>query len=308
MHHPRIIILGAGLAGLSAAMTLRHHRYDVTILEARERIGGRVYTVPVSEEPRLTIELGGEWIGRGHKRLLKLCEEFHLQLINHSLKMHLIRNRRHFPPGTWSFSKRWNSQILKMLEDIKHADAAALAQLDTIDLWHYLAKNHISQHDLEILDLIESTNYGESILRASSSDAPLWLKEYAVGDFTKSNDYYRIDGGNSRLVKKMSQRIGRERIYLRHQAVAVQHAGSEVIVSCANGTTWQADALVCTLPAYAVNHLRWSPGLPVGQAQAYQGRPATSSVTPACTGDGGITGRYERQVGRRKAVSRSPAG
>jgi len=37
-------------------------------------------------------------------------------------------------------------------------------------------------------------------------------------------------------------------------------------------------------------------------------RPATSSVTPACTGDGGITGRYERQVGRRKAVSRSPAG
>jgi monoamine oxidase len=55
----RIVVVGAGLAGLGAAATLRERGFDVTVLEARDRIGGRVNSV---ERFGTTIDLGAAWI------------------------------------------------------------------------------------------------------------------------------------------------------------------------------------------------------------------------------------------------------
>lgn len=56
---PKIVIVGAGLSGFSAAAKLLEHGYDdITILEAEERIGGRVHSVPYSNG---FIDLGGQW-------------------------------------------------------------------------------------------------------------------------------------------------------------------------------------------------------------------------------------------------------
>jgi monoamine oxidase len=53
------VIIGAGLAGLSAACELRQKNWDVTVVEARDRIGGRVFTYHFRENPELYCELGG---------------------------------------------------------------------------------------------------------------------------------------------------------------------------------------------------------------------------------------------------------
>jgi monoamine oxidase len=55
-----VIIAGAGVAGLTAARELRHAGLDVLVLEARERIGGRTWTIEAAGH---TIELGGGWVG-----------------------------------------------------------------------------------------------------------------------------------------------------------------------------------------------------------------------------------------------------
>ena len=73
-----VIVVGAGLAGLAAARDLMHGGADVLVLEARERVGGRVEQVSVDGER--PVQLGGELVGRAHNAYLGLVEELGLTL------------------------------------------------------------------------------------------------------------------------------------------------------------------------------------------------------------------------------------
>ncbi|HLE91118.1 MAG TPA: NAD(P)/FAD-dependent oxidoreductase [Anaerolineales bacterium] len=74
-----VTVIGAGLAGLSAAYDLQRAGWNVTVLEARERVGGRVYSVR-SFSNGLVAEAGGEFIEDNHIRMLALAKQFDLKL------------------------------------------------------------------------------------------------------------------------------------------------------------------------------------------------------------------------------------
>ncbi len=74
-----VTIIGAGLAGLSAAYDLQRAGWQVTVLEARNRVGGRVYTLRVFSDG-LVAEAGGEFIDKQHARMLAFAKEFKLAL------------------------------------------------------------------------------------------------------------------------------------------------------------------------------------------------------------------------------------
>src|SRR6476661_1751042 len=75
--NPDIIILGAGVAGLSAAAELAQAGFKVTILEARDRIGGRIFSRhdPVCNAP---VELGAEFIHGRPPEIWKLLRKHHI--------------------------------------------------------------------------------------------------------------------------------------------------------------------------------------------------------------------------------------
>lgn len=68
-----VAVIGAGYAGLTAALTLAEHDLDVTVLEASERIGGRVNSVGHGD---VILDLGGQWIGPTQRRLHALAHRF----------------------------------------------------------------------------------------------------------------------------------------------------------------------------------------------------------------------------------------
>lgn len=73
-----IAIVGAGCAQTSAARSLVQAGKEVLLLEARERVGGRVYTQHLNDN--FYVDLGGQWIGPGQDKIYALCREFSIEI------------------------------------------------------------------------------------------------------------------------------------------------------------------------------------------------------------------------------------
>src|SRR3984893_5531362 len=73
-----VVVVGAGFAGLSAARTLSRHRKKVVVLEARDRVGGRVKAAQIAGR---AIDAGGMWVGPTQTRLLDLIKEYGLHTV-----------------------------------------------------------------------------------------------------------------------------------------------------------------------------------------------------------------------------------
>src|SRR5215207_476526 len=78
----RVVVVGAGLAGLTCAHRLHQAGVHATVLEAADRVGGRVWTRRNAVGPGLVVERGGELIDTGHIEIRQLCQELRLPLDN----------------------------------------------------------------------------------------------------------------------------------------------------------------------------------------------------------------------------------
>jgi monoamine oxidase len=76
-HSTSVVVIGAGLAGLSAARALRARGVDVLVVESRDRVGGR--TLNHSIGAGKVVEVGGQWVGPGQNRILSLIDELGLE-------------------------------------------------------------------------------------------------------------------------------------------------------------------------------------------------------------------------------------
>lgn len=258
---PSVICIGAGLAGLSAAYALKRKGCEVTVLESGDRIGGRVFSHQIAD--RLVVELGGEWVGNSHSRIRELCEQFKLDLINNQMDTHLIYKGTYAPAGGWGFSEAWNkkwNQLLKGYADLTDSDKQ---QLDQYDWWRYLVHNGCDGRDLEIRELLDSTDFGESIRQVSAFAA---MAEYAESSEKNEMDL-KIRGGNQQLAIKLADAVGRENMRLGCTVIKVEQ-GDRVTITCADGKRFTADKLICSIPTFAMSKINWNPGLPPEKLQA----------------------------------------
>ena len=84
-----VVVVGAGLAGLRAATRLRGAGVDVHVLEARDRVGGKAWTITTHDT---TVDIGGQWLGPTQDRVLGLAKELGLQLFESSIDYPLDRS------------------------------------------------------------------------------------------------------------------------------------------------------------------------------------------------------------------------
>src|SRR5689334_14768360 len=79
---PRIAIVGGGVAGLNAALTLHDAGYATTLYEASNRIGGRMFSDRTSWANGQVSEHGGELIDTAHKTIIALAKRFHISIVD----------------------------------------------------------------------------------------------------------------------------------------------------------------------------------------------------------------------------------
>ena len=268
---PKIIILGAGFAGLAAGKMLVENGYDVTILEARNRTGGRVFSYDIDDgvdnsvdnKDDLVIELGAEWIGQSHERLLELCKELNVELKDNRFKDRLIYDNVFYKPGEWDYSPEWKEKFSKIIKDYGTMTEADKKALDKMDWWRFLMNNDIPQKDLDIREYSDSTDFGESIRFVSAYAA---LAEYAESSDTNEMDF-KAKGGNQQIINALADKVGQNNIKLGHKAESVSY-GSNIKIRCTNGSSFECDKLICTLPTYSISKIKWDPLLPADKRNA----------------------------------------
>ena len=262
------VVIGGGLAGLSAALHLSREGWRVTVLEARTRVGGRVHTYRFPEAPELNCEMGGEWIGRGHHHMLRLCSELGLDLEDHAFRVWLLRSGVLSAPGEWSFSANsihaWNT----LKRRFHLATPQERLAFDQANWWQMLHRQGFTPEDLRLRDLLDSLEVGESIRRTSALAA---AEEYMGRDYMQpletSQQDFHVRGGNTMLVNALVNNLPDRAVLTDRKVNAVSQSIEGVRVQAGN-EVFLADACVCAVPASILSKVVWEPALPAAQAAA----------------------------------------
>jgi monoamine oxidase len=266
------VVIGAGLAGLAAAYRLKNAGWNVTVLEARDRIGGRVFSHK-DQETGLVCELGAEWVGESHERIKALCRDFNIPLQKHQFEDFLLRDGRVYRPGEWGFSPQAKAAFEKMIAGYEKLTAAQKTRLDRYDWWNHLERIGFTPDDLRLRDLMDSTDFGESIRHVSAFAA---LAEYAESSPKNEMDY-KMTGGNSRLVEEFVKRIGLDNIETDTIVTGIAQSKGRVIVNARSPllntdhgvfSGIACDAVICTAPVQSLLEIDFDPPLPAAQRAA----------------------------------------
>lgn len=257
------VIVGAGLAGLAAAYKLKTAGWEVTVLDGRNRLGGRVFS-HTFKDTNLVCELGAEWVGESHERLHALCSEFKIPLQKHQFEDSLMQNGKVLQKGKWGFSEPAKKAFADMIAGYEKLTALQKANLDKTDWWTHLENIGFSRDDLIIRDLMDSTDFGESIRNVSAFAA---LAEYAESSPNNEMDY-KMTGGNSRLVGELAARVGKENIKLEKRVTDIVQVRGVVTVAAGQNDLYKADACICTAPIPSLRKIKFDPQLPAAQAAA----------------------------------------
>ena len=256
------VIVGAGLAGLSAGLALKNAGWSVTLLEARPRTGGRIFSFTFKESPNLVCELGAEWVGESHERMKALCHDFGIPLKDHRFAASLMRDGEVKRPGEWDFSPQAKAAFEKFRSTYEKYGPRDHVRLDQYDWWTWLKQIGFSEEDLLLRDLQDSTDFGETIRMVSAYAA---AAEYFESSPANEMDY-KMEGGNSRLIRALESRLGGS-IQTGISVEKIAQRSGRVSVT-AGGKVFNADACICTVPARMLGKIVFDPPLPASQIAA----------------------------------------
>jgi monoamine oxidase len=292
-----VVVVGAGLAGLAAARRLVAAGHEVTVIEARDRVGGRTEGLVLDDGTPL--ELGGQWLGEGHTRIYELVDELGLSTFR-----------------TWNDEGRLVVDLLGKRSTMKPHKGAVprLSPFALADLAQGLARfgRLAKRTDLdrpwltpnaEALDGQTWESWIRRNLRTKAGRAYFRTACEAIwaagpGDvsllhalfYTHSNadletliavdqggQQDRVTGGSVRIAEAMAATLG-DRVVLGRPVRRIEHHGNGVRVIARDGSEYRGDAAIVTLPPTLAGRLEYDPILPSWRDQLTQRIPAGSVI------------------------------
>lgn len=279
LHGRSVIVVGAGLAGLSAALELQKTGAKTTIIEARNRVGGRVVTVRGAFAQAQHAEAGGDFVDEGQEEIKRLVSECGLTLCP------VLRQGFSFVPHQQADLRRcrplsgegaWNKL------------AAALCPLVRLyrlgeERWDLpVARQLAKQSVAQWLDEVKADSRARALVRglrgfflADPEDLSLLvLVDQLASDMPGQQAMYRIKGGNDQLPEAMAERLGDD-LHLNTIARAIRQDRASVRLTVetftGESTQMKADYLVLATPATTLRSIQFHPTLPTLQSKAIAG-------------------------------------
>ena len=294
----KVVVLGAGLAGLSAAFELMQAGHDVQVLEASRHAGGRVYTLRHSFADGLHAEAGAVFIPDSHHYTLHYARQFNLPLLTFPADravLYYLRDKRiPYRPGAdldWPLDLTPEERKLgidglfgKYLGGLA-ADAgpvldggwppAALKKYDAKTLTEVLTQLGLSPAAQRLLALGTLRFWGDGPDQLS---ALALMRDLAL--IFQARQQFTIKGGNDLLPAAFAAQL-KERIRYGSPVTAVHQDGQgvKVVSRRTDGEhVERADYVICTLPFSVLRGVKLTPEPSAGKQRAIRELPYTSNA------------------------------
>lgn len=256
----RIIVVGAGFAGLACAYELRAAGFDVTVLEARKRIGGRVFSRNDIAQSRGTVEFGGELIGANHPHWQAYALRFGLSLVELSdeedIAAPVLLGERLYTAeeadGLYEAMSVGEDALTAAADSVdavapwRTADAAAL---DAQSLGTFLDSLGLDPDAANALHLSMASDNAAPTSRQSLLAILAMIKAHGGGDFWTLSETHRCQGGNQQLAERFAQALGPERLMLDTPVASVRpRSGGGARVTTRAGAIMDCDLAVLAIP------------------------------------------------------------
>ena len=284
-----MVVVGAGLSGLYAARLLEAEGVEVVVVEARDRVGGRVWTLDdVAGRP----EAGGNIFTDDYARLAALADALGLDRVaptgDRALTLAV--------GGDLVAASDWPGAAVNRLADAGVGETAERLAIPPALAGRYLRPNPLTDGDdwldpaFADFDVSLADHYRQ---RGASAEAVRLLDVapntgsiettsalWALRDDQRRRDstaraVYRIAGGNSRLPQALAASL-RSPLLLGAPARAIRQSGGGVEVVTADGSVVRADRALVTLPFAALRRVAVEPAWPEPQGQAVRELPYTA--------------------------------
>ena len=285
-----VLVLGAGAAGLTAALALKKQGHKVTILEYQNRIGGRLWSKELLRGQ--FTELGaGHFSNEGMPLINALVSRYQLPRLEvydgtpryvmngtdgisyqgdssnptaWPLQWGLNANERITPIGP-TLIGYLNKAGLSNLDEVLEAswpNAAAVATYGNMTVKQLLIEQGASQGFINLLNVhLGSFAADGDVLDGLSSLVYFFYKKA----------FFRVQGGNELIAKSMADEFGRDAIILNSQVVSIDQTGSQAIVTTSNGKIYQADKVVSTIPFRVIKDVNVQPEWSSGKNKLFSG-------------------------------------
>ncbi|MFF7774867.1 flavin monoamine oxidase family protein [Streptomyces tanashiensis] len=275
-----VVVVGAGLSGLTAAHHLARRGHSVVVLEAADRLGGRTLNLDVAEG--VVADGGGQWIGGLHTRVLALVEELGLSTFDTYMTgrtLSLRRGRRKTFQGTVPplspLAIADFAQVRYRLERMARSVPAATpwtarkaAAWDGTTLGHWLDANSRFRESRRLLTLCFTLMLCEDPHRTSLLKVLHSIRTCGGIDFMVNTrngaQETRIAGGTHRLSTALAERLG-DRVVLGSPVTGIRQDHTGVLVRSALRDVRCRRVIVAMTPADAAR-ITFSPGLPTRRA------------------------------------------
>ncbi|MCC2625273.1 MAG: flavin-containing amine oxidase [Burkholderiales bacterium] len=266
----KIIIIGAGLAGLYAAYLLQNEDFDVIILEARDRVGGRTFT-------QNGIDLGGQWISSLHHRAMKICKQFNInfhQQFDHGKTVRYFNKQREELDGSTKPDVINNlTPYLDIFEKLINSENFFTTQksLDQISFKEWCDKNIPNKN------IYNTFMYNFQLLTCADADEVsmfFWLYLLKQGNgysaltgIRNGAQEFVIDSGAQMLAHSLAQEVN---IIFNSEVYEVCRQDNNYQVITKDQQIYTADKVICALPLQLIPQISWNGSIEEDRLNFYQ--------------------------------------
>jgi monoamine oxidase len=268
----RVIVVGAGFAGLAAAYELRQAGGDVVVLEARRRVGGRVLSFSDLVAGQV-VEGGGELIGSNHPTWLAYAAQFGLEVPELEKEDDVaspvvLEGRKLSEAEAKELYREMDAACQTLLADARTVDedlpwqTPGAAELDRRTAADWLKGLNVSSRCRRALRAQWQANNGVALERQSYLANLVQIKGGGLEDYWTQSETRRCRGGNQQLALRLARAVGEDRIALGLPVTAIRAHRSRMEVTSADGRKWEADDVILAVPPSVWGQITFQPDLP----------------------------------------------